>query len=144
MTTADPENPLSQLEWLVLNALADDMEPVEAISHDLCHNSGLTLSADQFLTVIFNLYCRGYLTVKQAPIPAFGQQFAERILDPSQPHEVVGDLDAPFRQAYATGDYLRHVMSAGVPFGIYCELTASGRGEWDNPRYESYWPADSK
>ena len=70
MPTADPKNPLSQPEWLVLNALADDMEPIEAISYDLRNNYGFTLSADQFLTVIFNLYSRGYLTVKQAPIPA--------------------------------------------------------------------------
>ena len=134
---------LSPVEWNALNALADDMEPVESVFRCL-REDGVTLSADEFLATMFGLYRRGFITITQAPIPAFGQQFSERAITPSSPEEIVGDLDAAFREAYRHGDYLRRVSipadsaPAGIPFGIYFDLTAEGRAEWSKPVYEPF------
>ena len=135
---------LSPDEWHALNSLADDIEPVEAVFRSL-HREGFTPSADEFLAIMFALFSRGFVTIRQASISGFGQQFAERTITPSQPHEIVGDLDSAFREAYSLGDYLHHVAipadstPAGVPFGIYFDLTPAGRTEWNKPIYESFF-----
>ena len=109
---------------------------------------GFVLSADGFLQTMYNLVQRGFVTVSQAPIPAFGQRFSERAITPSRPEDIVGDLDAQFRQTYTRGDYFRRVSipagsePGGVPFGIYFDLTAAGRAEWEKPRYKPYHAAE--
>jgi hypothetical protein len=55
-----------------------------------------------------------------------------------------GDLEVAFRDTYAHGGYLRSAAipagtpPAGVPFGMYFDLTPAGRTEWDLPEYESF------
>jgi hypothetical protein len=138
---------LTRVEWCALNALADDIEPVEEVFRSL-HEDGFTLSADEFLQTMFALVRRGFVTVSQAPIPAFGQSFPERAITPSRPEDIVGDLDGEFRQTYARGDYLHRVSipagsePGGVPFGIYFDLTSAGRAEWDKPRYRAYYATE--
>ena len=135
---------LTRAEWCALNALADDIEPVEEVSRSL-RQDGFTLSADEFLQTMFRLIQRGFVTVSQAPIPAFGQQFSERTITPSRPEDIVGDLDAEFRQTYARGDYLQRVSipaPGGVPFGIYFDLTSAGRAEWGKAIYKAYFDAE--
>ena len=135
--------PLSRVEFHALNALADGIEPVEFVLGSF-EEEGITLSRDEFLAVMFGLFRRGYITISQAPIPAFGQQFSERTITPASPEDIVGDLEIAFRDTHAHGGYLRSVAipaditPAGVPFGIYFDLTPEGRAEWDLPEYESF------
>ena len=136
-------SPLSKIEFHALNALADGIEPVEFVLGSL-QGEGITLSGNEFLAVMFGLFRRGYITVSQAPIPAFGQEFSERTITPDRPEDIVGDLEVAFRETYARGGYLRNAAipaetpPAGVPFGIYFDLTPEGRTEWDLPQYESF------
>jgi hypothetical protein len=138
---------LTRTEWCALNALADDIEPVEEVSRSL-REDGFTLSADEFLQTMFVLIQHGFVTVSQAPIPAFGQQFSERAITPSRPEDIVRDLDAEFRETYARGDYLRRISMpadsepGGVPFGIYFDLTSLGRAEWNKATYKAYYAAE--
>jgi hypothetical protein len=131
----------------VLNALADDIEPVEEVMRSL-REDGFALSAHEFLQTMFALVQHGFVTVSQAPIPAFGQQFAERAITPMCPEDMVGDLGAEFRETYRHGDYLRRASipaesePGGIPFGIYFDLTAAGRAEWDEPVYRAYHAAE--
>ncbi len=132
---------VSPAEWHALDSMADDMEPVEEVARAI-REAGILCTPDEFLETIASLFRRGFVTIRQAPMPAFGQEFPEREITPSKPGEIVGDLDAEFRATYAHGDYLRHVSipadsaPAGVPFGIYFDLTPSGRAEWEKPIYE--------
>ena len=134
---------LSPTEWHALNSLADDIEPVESVSLSL-RREGLSPSADEFLATMFRLYRLGFITIRQAAIHGFGQEFQERTITPSQPSEVVGDLDELFREFYTAGHYLHSVSipadapPSGVPFGIYFDLTPAGRTEWNKPIYESF------
>jgi hypothetical protein len=138
---------LTRAEWCALNALADDIEPVEEVARSL-REYGFTPPEDEFLQIMFGLVQRGFVTVSQAPIPAFGQRFPERAITPSSPQGIVGDLDVDFRETYARGDYLRRASipvgsePGGVPFGIYFDLTPAGRAEWDKPRYKAYYAAE--
>ena len=137
---------LTRAEWCALNALADDIEPVESIMRSL-REDGFTLSADEFLQLMFTLVQRGFVTVSQAPIRGFGQDFAERAISPKSPRDIVGDLESQFRETYERGDYLHRIAiptdstPAGVPFGIYFDFTSSGRAEWDKPTYNAYHAA---
>ena len=135
---------LTRTEWCALDALADDIEPVESVMQRL-REEGFTLSGDEFLQVMFGLAQRGFVTVSQAPIRGFGQQFAERAISPTSPADIVGDLQHEFCETHQRVDYLQRIAitadsdPAGVPFGIYFDLTASGRAEWDKPEYNAYW-----
>ena len=137
------DQPLSRIEFHALNALADGTEPLEFVLGSL-EQEGIKPSRDEFLALMFGLFRRGYITISQAPIPAFGQQFSERAITPASPEDIVGDLEVAFRDTHAHGGYLRSVAvpadttPAGVPFGIYFDLTAEGRAEWDLPEYESF------
>jgi hypothetical protein len=134
---------LTRAEWCALNALADDIEPVEEVVRSL-REDGFALSVDEFLHTMFALVQRGFVMVSQAPIPAFGQHFAERAITPTCPEDIIGDLGAEFHKTYRYGDYLRRASipagsePAGIPFGIYFDLTAAGRAEWDQPVYRAY------
>ncbi len=134
---------LTPAEWHALNALADGSGPIEEVARTL-RGEGLTLSPREFLATMFRLFRRGFVTVSQTPIPAFNQQFSERVITPSQPADIVGDLEAAFRETYEHGDYLSRVAipadsaPAGVPLGIYFAFTPEGRAEWDKPFYKAY------
>ena len=125
---------LSPAEWHALDSMLDDIEPVEEVARAI-REAGIVFSADEFLATMLSLFRRGFITIRQAPIPAFDQEFSDREITPLQSSEIVGDLDAEFRATYAHGDYLRRVSipadsePAGVPFGIYFNLTSSGRAE---------------
>lgn len=129
------------MEWCFLNALADDIEPVEEVFRSL-RESSFEVSANEFLVIIFTLFNRGFITIQQAPMEAFEQNFVERNVIPSRPAYVVGDLGNSFREFFANGDYLRRYDGAGIPFGIYFDLTIKGREEWNHPVYQSFWPND--
>jgi hypothetical protein len=146
--TDEPSAGLTKAEWVALDSLADDvMEPMEEVSRAL-RDYGLDLTSADFLVLLFSLFQRGFVTVRQAPIPAFGQAFEERVLSPTQPRDMLGELGHSFEESYAQGDYLRRVAipadspPTGVPFGIYIELTPTGRAEWDSPLYKAFWPPD--
>jgi hypothetical protein len=145
---AEPSEGLTKAEWAALDSLVDDvMEPIEEVSRAL-RDYGLDLTSGDFLALLFGLFRRGFVTVRQAPIPAFGQAFEERVLSPTEPGKMMGELEHCFQESYAAGDYLRRVAipadspPTGVPFGIYIELTPAGRAEWDNPLYKPFWPPD--
>jgi hypothetical protein len=136
-------NPLSRVEFHALNALADGIEPLEFVLGSL-EGEGIKLSRDEFLALMFGLFRRGYITISQAPIPSFGQEFSERAITPASPEDLAGDLKVPFQETYAHGGYLRSAATpantppAGIPFGIYFDLTPAGRAEWDLPQYEVF------
>ena len=136
-------HPLSRVEFHALNALADGIEPLEFVLGSL-EEQGIRLSRDEFLVLMFGLFRRGYITISQAPIPAFGQEFSERPIAPACPEDIAGDLEVAFQETYAHGGYLRSAAipadtpPAGIPFGIYFDLTPTGRAEWDLPEYESF------
>ena len=135
--------PLGRVEFHAFNALADGIEPLEFVLGSL-EGEGIKLSRDEFLTLMFGLFRRGYITISQAPIPAFGQEFSERAITPACPEDIAGDLEVAFRDTYVHGGYLRSAAipagtpPAGVPFGMYFDLTPAGRTEWDLPEYESF------
>jgi hypothetical protein len=135
---------LIETQWLILNAMVDDvMEPLEEIVKDL-RRQALTLSPIQFLEHLFALYQHGLVTVTQQPIPALGQDFEEKEIFPVSPQGLIGDLGDSFEVFYASGDYLSKesispgLEPAGVPFGIYAALTEDGRKEWGKARYQRY------
>jgi hypothetical protein len=140
---------LSKVQWAILDALADDTEPVEEIAKDL-NLQGYALSADEFLRQILLLSRRSFVSIKQEPIPAFGQNFPTSSVLPESPRDVVGDLWQEFEQSYALGDYLQKesvpagTTPAGVPLGIYLTMTEAGRREWDSSQYRCYYDAISK
>jgi hypothetical protein len=82
----------------------------------------------------------------QEPIPAFGQTFPSRLIQPGSPRDILGDLSQDFDEFWATGDYVRKEVTcaraepAGVPFGIFLMLTEAGRREWDDLKYPSCFP----
>jgi len=129
-------HPLTRVEFHALNALADGIEPLEFVLGSLS-GEGIKLSRDEFLVLMFGLCRRGYITISQAPIPAFGQEFSERAITPVCPEDIAGDLEVAFQETYAHGGYLRSAAIpadtplAGVPFGIYFDLTPAGRVEWE-------------
>ena len=136
-------HPLTRVEFHALNALADGIEPLEFVLGSLS-GEGIKPSREEFLVLMFGLFRRGYITITQAPIPAFGQEFSERAINPVCPEDVAGDLEVEFQKTYAHGGYLRSAaipadaLPAGVPFGIYFDLTPAGRAEWGQPQYESF------
>ena len=143
--SSEGAEPLSKAEWIILDALADDIEPIEEVARSL-RAYGLRVSAEEFLQLSFQLYKHGFIQIWQAPIEAFGQSFEETYLLPESPGEIVGALDLHFRQAYSSGDYLLYAAITpddfgGVPFGIYYTLTPAGRIEWNRPTYRRHWPA---
>ena len=139
-----PHERLSPIEWQALSALADDMEPVEEVLRSLRDND-FPVSADNFLATMFSLFTQGLITISQEPLQCFGQDFPERVISPSVPSDIVGDLDSVFRETHGNGDYLRRVsvphddpFPGGVPFGIYFRLTPSGEAELDQPIYATF------
>ena len=89
---AEPSEGLTKAEWAALDSLIDDvMEPIEEVSRAL-RDYGLDLTSGDFLALLFGLFRRGFVTVRQAPIPAFGQAFEERVLSPTEPGNMMGEL----------------------------------------------------
>jgi len=135
---------LSKVQWAILDALADDTEPVEEIVKDL-NIRGYALSAGEFLQQILLLFQTSFVSIKQEPIPAFGQDFPTTPVLPESPKQVVGDLWQEFEHSYSLGDYLQKesvpagTAPGGVPFGIYLTMTEAGRREWDSAQYRCYY-----
>jgi len=131
---------LNREQWIALDALSDDMEPVEQVFFAL-RDSGAALTPTQFLALMFGLFRAGFVTIRQSPI--MGQEFIARVILPATPAEIVGDLDAEFAEFYSRGEYLRRHQGGGVPFGIYFVLTEPGRIEKDKPEYAAFYPEDA-
>jgi len=129
---------LNREEWIALDAFADDdMEPVEQVFIAL-KRGGVTQTPAQFLSLMFGLFRKGFVTIEQRAI--MGQDFPERAILPTTPAEIVGDLGAEFEEFFSRGEYLRKYDGAGVPFGIYFVLTESGRVEMNKPEYAPFHP----
>jgi hypothetical protein len=143
---------LTRPQWLILDCLADRDEPLESVyaafsEEDRSHDPA------QLLSVLFGLYEMGYVIFRQEPIRALGQELASRVISPTCPAEIVGDCAEAFEEFRSKRDYLvsltlgtgEYAATAGVPFGIWVEMTRAGRAEWDRPEYAAYWdeePAD--
>ena len=137
---------LTRPQWLILNCLADEDEPLESVyaafsEGDQSHDPA------RLLSVLFALYEMGFVIFRQEPIQALGQKLASRPINPASPAEIVGDCGEAFEEFRAKRDYLAHLTlgdgpyasPAGVPFGIWVEMTPAGRAEWNRPEYAVYW-----
>jgi hypothetical protein len=128
---------LSKHQWQVLNSLADGSEPFEQITIDALALDP-TITPGGVLSDVYALYGMGYVSIDQVPLCAADQTFNARAINPTCEEEVVGDLREQYLQFEATGDYLVQVDHAGVPFGVYLDVTDAGRVEWDRNEYNEY------
>jgi hypothetical protein len=137
---------LTRQQWLILNCLADQDEPLESVYAAFAEDD-FSQDPAQLLTVLFALYELGCVVFRQEAIPALGQEFPSRVLHPAKPTEIVGDCAEAFEEFRATRDYLAYYLTlgsgpyaspTGVPFGIWAELTPRGRAERDRPKSVVY------
>jgi len=137
---------LTRPQWLILNSLADQDEPLESV-YAAFSEGDRSQDPAQLLPVLFALSEMGFIVFRQEPIRALGQELASRDINPAKPADIVGDCAGAFEEFRAKRDYLAHLTlgggpyasPAGVPFGIWVEMTPAGRAEWDRPEYAVYW-----
>jgi hypothetical protein len=134
------------LQWLILNCLADQDEPLESV-YATFSEGGRSQDPAQLLPVLFALSEMGLVIFRQEPIRALGQELASKAINPTKPADIVGDCTEAFEEFRAKRDYLAHLTlgggpyatSAGVPLGIWVEMTPAGRAEWKRPKYAVHW-----
>jgi hypothetical protein len=137
---------LTRPQWLILNCLADQDEPLESV-YAAFSEDDRSQDPAQLLPVLFGLSEMGFIVFRQEPIQALGQEMASRAINLARPADIVGDCAEAFEEFRAKRDYLAHLTmgsgsyasSAGVPFGLWVEMTPAGRAEWDRPKYAVYW-----
>ena len=140
-------NKLSKLQWGILDSLVDQDEPFEAIYNSL-KDININIEPNEMLEELFNLYKSHYITIKQIPITPLGQNFKKKNIEPFSPTEILGDLEQYYHLYCEKKDYLWKFdagntgSSAGIPFGIWIDITEKGRTEWENPSYKEYYPED--
>jgi hypothetical protein len=136
---------LSRPQWLILNCLADQDEPLESVYSAFSEDR--SQDPAQLLAILFALSEMGFVVFRQEPIRALGQELASRAINPATPADIVGDCAEAFEEFRMKRDYLArlklgggpYASPAGVPFGIWVEMTPVGRAEWDRPEYAVYW-----
>jgi hypothetical protein len=129
-----------------LNSLADQDEPLEAV-YAACSEGNRSQDPAELLPPLFALSQMGFVVFRQEPIRALGLELASRAINPAKPSDIVGDCMEAFEEFRVKRDYLAHLTlgggpdtsAAGVPFGIWVEMTPAGRAEWDRPQYAVYW-----
>ena len=137
---------LDRIQWEILSSLTDGDEPFEVV--DGCvEDYDPSVTPDQVLLVLLDLYKQGFLTIKQVPMTAFKQEFSKKNIRPrSHPREILGDVYSDYEEYCKKRDYLWKVRlgsndeePAGVPFGIWFDMTDKGRNECDKPVYRDYY-----
>jgi hypothetical protein len=136
---------LNKNQWSILDILLCDEEPLETadeIVKEVCPES----TPCDTLNELYALYQMGFVVIKQQPITALGQDFARRTIEPSSPQDILGDLQEYFEDYCKTRKWLWELTlgdsPGGVPFGIWIEITPSGREEAEKPDYKDFWPPE--
>lgn len=120
---------LNRREWLALGSLVSGIETLERVA--VGAGVGPGFSCDDFLHLIFRLYWRDFLTLRQCP--SAEQTFADRRIVPANPNEIAGDLEAVYREEFRAWEQAG--PRSGRPLGVYAELTQAGFAEWSKPVY---------
>lgn len=138
---------LNAIQWYILAGLADGDEPFEAVDGNLKAIGkaiGKEFDPEDILIALFELYKLGFITIKQMPISPLGQNFEEKDINPDNPHEMLGDLEQFYDLYCQKREYLwkfdagNRGEPAGIPFGIWFDMTERGRSELNKPDYEEY------
>lgn len=122
---------LTERQYHLLGIIYDNWEPFEQLFIDMLRLDG-GLQPSELCSAVYELYEKKYLTIIQAPITTQGQTFARRIVEPTSPAEIFGDLEEEYYIFYQERDYHRRVsqFNIGVPFGIWLQITEEGREVW--------------
>lgn len=130
---------LSKTQWQILNSLADGSEPIEQIFLDLQYEN-LVTDPNELLPDICALFDIGHITISQIPLgESVDQRFDRLDIKPANETDVLGDLREQYARFREKKDYLNRFAGGGVPMGIYLEMTANGRSEWDRDEYRKFW-----
>ena len=137
---------LTKRQWLLLDRLADQDEPLEC-AYNAYADGDRSIDPRRMLDDILLLVQRGLITIRQEPISALQQTFKTKTITPKSASEIVGDLTDDFENFCVKRDYLHYATlgegpnaTAGVPFGIWIDMTTAGRREWNDAKYEPYYP----
>ncbi len=132
---------LTKKQWSILDILQYDEEPFEVAD-------GVVLEIDSdstpfdTLNELLTLYKVGLVTIRQQPITALKQDFLAKKICPELARDILGDLSEYFEHYCRDRKYIWELDlgsgPAGVPFGIWVELTSSGREEVERREYEIY------
>ena len=136
--TAGIKSPaLNGLEWRVLEGISyDEDEPFEVV--DGIVKSYSTLDANDTLEIIFGLYSKDFVYIRQAPLKPLSQHFDKKTITPGKPVDVVGDLIDDFLKYSKKREYLEKMNDTGIPFGIYIGLTEKAKNEIKKDAYKKY------
>lgn len=137
---------LTKPQWLILNCLADQDEPLESV-YAAFSEGDRSQDPAQLLPALFALSEMGFVVFRQEPIRPLGQELVSRSISPTKPTDILGDCAEAFEEFRVKRDYLAHLTlgsgpyasPAGVPFGIWVDMTPAGRAEWDRSEYAGYW-----
>jgi len=132
---------LTRQQWLALNSLADGIEPFEIVYQDYS-DTDASVDPLALLEDLFGLYRAGLVAFRQEPVKGSGQEFRDRPLQPACAADIAGDLAGSFEQFRKRRTWLQSPGDVGLPFGIYVEMTPSGRKEWDREEYQSFYSAN--
>ena len=136
---------LTRRQWLILNSLMDDDESIERV-YWMYANGDSSIDPIDLLTDIFLLFEKRLVTIRQEAIRVFGQTFEARVIHPTTPHDIVGDLAQQFEAFRKKRDYAHHetlgtssgAFTGGVPLGIWISITPMGQDKWNSPEHEDY------
>jgi len=132
---------LTKKQWSILDILQNDEEPFEVVDGVIGEIDPDSTPLDT-LNELLNLYKMGLVTIKQQPITALNQDFLVKEIHPESAKDIIGDLPEYFEHYCRDRKYIWKLDigsgPAGVPFGIWIQLTPSGREEADKREYEIY------
>ena len=131
---------LTKLEWKILEGISyDSEEPIEYVD-GLVLETNPEASAYETLDILFNLYQKEFVEFYQIPIQALNQNddFERKMMIPSKPIEIIGDLWNQYKEFSQKRDYLEKIHDTGVPLGIYVCLTQKGLEEIKKDDYLKY------
>ena len=133
---------LTKKQWSILDILQSDREPFEVVDGVIEEIDPDSTPLDT-LNELLNLYKMGLVTIKQQPITALNQDFPAKEIHPESARDILGDLSEFFEHYCRDRKYIWKLDigggSSGVPFGIWVQLTPSGREEAGRWEYEVYW-----
>jgi hypothetical protein len=132
---------LTKKQRSILDILRNDEEPFEFVDSVIEEIDPESTPLDT-LNELLDLYKMGFVIIKQQPITALNQDFSAKEIHPESARDILGDLFEYFEHYCRERKYIWELDigdgSAGVPFGIWVELTPSGREEADKREYEEY------
>lgn len=137
---------LTRRQWFLLDALSDQDEPLESL-YNAYTDGDRTIDPHRMMDDIFQLFQQGLITIRQEPVSVFQNDFERKAIIPNSASDIIGDLKNEFISFCSKRDYLWHITlgegsnaTAGVPFGIWIDMTEAGRREWRNSKYKSFYP----